>query len=197
MAYSRGVRIVDKISQDIIDAATDIVFTVGYGKLTVRSILRKLGCTNRVFYNRFCNIHEVLEKVYEDVYLKMRECVEIEYIPGTDYCEYLTQIGVALLKKSYETKKRFINFLFEHDSITNYNRKWWLGRIRELLDYGVSTDVFKSFDTEAASYSIWCYCRGFTADAVNMKLDIDEAEALFTAGLECLFNGIKKTEISE
>ncbi len=190
MAYSRGVKIEDNVSEEIIEAATDIVFSIGYSHLTVRSILRKLGYTNRVFYNRFCNIHEVLEKVYENVYLKMRKCIEIKYVPGTDYCEYLINLAVSLLKKTYETKMLFINFLFEHDSITNYNRKWWLSRIKELLDYGVENNVFKEFDTEAVSYSVWCFCRGFTADAVNLKLDMNEAEELFRNGLNCFLNGI-------
>lgn len=194
MAYSRGVKINDNISDEIIDAATETVFSVGYDKLTVCSILQKLGYSNRVFYNRFCNIHEVLEKVYENVYLKMRECADIEYIPGTDYCEYLADIAITLLKKTYETKKKFVNFLFEHDSITDYNRKWWLAKIKSLLDYGVEINVLKDFDTESASYSIWCYCRGFTADAVNSKLDIDKAEEIFRHGIKFFLSGIIKKQ---
>ena len=53
----------DEMSRRIIAAAEQIARTSGAESVTVRSILRALGISNRVFYNRFHNAAEVLDIV--------------------------------------------------------------------------------------------------------------------------------------
>ena len=53
----------DKTSDRIIEIATKLVKSEGAHNVTVRKVLKELGATNRVFYNRFRNIAEVLEIV--------------------------------------------------------------------------------------------------------------------------------------
>ena len=55
-------RIRDEMSEKIIEVAEQLATTEGAGTLTVRKILQTMDITNRVFYNRFRNIEEVLQK---------------------------------------------------------------------------------------------------------------------------------------
>ena len=53
--------IYDEMSVQIIDAAEKLTVSEGAHNINVRKILNYLGITNRVFYNRFRNIDEVLD----------------------------------------------------------------------------------------------------------------------------------------
>ena len=60
MAEKEENLICDEMSEKIIDAAQSIASAEGIHEINVRKILKKLNITNRVFYNRFHNIGEVL-----------------------------------------------------------------------------------------------------------------------------------------
>ena len=55
--------ICDEMSQTIINAVEEIAMEGGAATLTVRQILRKLDISNRVFYNRFQSLDELLEAI--------------------------------------------------------------------------------------------------------------------------------------
>ena len=65
MANTNEDLIVDEMSQKIIDVASYLATTEGAHNVNVRKILNHLGITNRVFYNRFHNIEEVLNIIPE------------------------------------------------------------------------------------------------------------------------------------
>jgi AcrR family transcriptional regulator len=78
------------MSERIIEAAQSIVTCAGAGALTVREILKRLNITNRVFYNRFHNIGEVLAIVYRNTVLKVRESISAN-VEGKDKDEFFTK----------------------------------------------------------------------------------------------------------
>ena len=53
----------DAMSETIVQTAAALALNEGAGAVTVRKIIRTLGVTNRVFYNRFHNAEEVLWSV--------------------------------------------------------------------------------------------------------------------------------------
>ena len=55
----------DVVSEEILACAERLAKQKHTQKLTVRDVLREMDITNRVFYNRFHNIDEVLELVYQ------------------------------------------------------------------------------------------------------------------------------------
>ena len=63
--------IYDDMSERIIDIAEELATTGGARSVTVTSILKKLGTTNRVFYNRYHNVDEVLELIYSRAVFRM------------------------------------------------------------------------------------------------------------------------------
>ena len=89
--------ICDEMSQMIIETAKELATTEGVDRITVREILRALGITNRVFYNRFHNIEEVLRIVYQDMVLQIRESIISKYDENKDYFAMITDIAANSL----------------------------------------------------------------------------------------------------
>ena len=181
----------DSISEEIVRIAEDLATRDGAHTVTVRKILEKLGTTNRVFYNRFRNIDEVLQIVYKNAVMKMHESVVTEFDISKDFFEYVTDVATSVLVKTYEIKLQFSQYMFEHDSLTDFNRDWWTKKIHELLDYGTAHGLIKKVDYDTISYAAWCFCRGFNADALSRKIPIEDAVKYFKAGFGCFLDGLR------
>lgn len=183
--------ITDEMSEQIIQTAEKIVTSIGANKLTVRQILKDLNITNRVFYNRFHNISEVLAHVYSRTIMKIRKSINQEYTIDRDFFEYVLDIVTESLILSYDIKMKFNQYVFEYDSISNSNYEWYRNRITRLFEYAKEHNLIKDVDSETLSYSIWCFCRGFNADAV-MRMPKEEAISKFQYSFRILLNGLKK-----
>jgi len=181
----------DSISEEIIRITEDLATKDGAHTVTVRKILKQLGTTNRVFYNRFHNVDEVLQIVYKNAVMKMHDSVVTEFDKTKDFFEYVTDVATSVLVKTYEVKMQFSQYMFEHDSLTDFNREWWTKKIHEILDYGIAHKLVKEVDYDTISYAAWCFCRGFNADALSRKIPIDEAVKYFKAGFGCFLDGLR------
>ncbi|MBR5308360.1 MAG: TetR/AcrR family transcriptional regulator [Clostridia bacterium] len=181
----------DSVSEQIIRITEELATKDGAHTVTVRRILEKLGTTNRVFYNRFHNVDEVLQIVYKNAVLKMHESVETEYDISKDFFEYVIDVATSVLVKTYEIKMQFSQYMFEHDSLTDFNREWWTKKIHDILDFGTSHNLIKKVDYDTISYAAWCFCRGFNADALSRKIPIEEAVVYFKAGFGCFLDGLR------
>ena len=180
----------DKTSKQIIDAAEKIAMQSG--EVTVRKILRELGVTNRVFYNRFHNINEVLEIVYNNTVCKIRESMAAEYDGKMDFFEYVTDTVTETLILSYDLKMKFNRYIFEYDSLLKSNYEWYMQRIKKLFAYAKERGIIRpDIDAETLSYAIWCFCRGYNADAVERNLPKEEAVKKFRYSFSILLNGLK------
>jgi len=182
----------DDISEKIIEIADRLAKKDGAHTITVTKILAELGATNRVFYNRFKNIHEVLETVYKKAVYKMQESIKSDIDPENDFFGYAMDVGVKVLIATYDVKMQFSNYMFEHDSLTDMNRKWWLKQIKNMIALGEELGVVKDIDSEMMSYTIWCFLRGYNADAVGRRLAKEEAIKNFKFGFGLLLEGVKK-----
>ncbi|MBO5884032.1 MAG: TetR/AcrR family transcriptional regulator [Clostridia bacterium] len=184
--------ICDEMSALIIRTAEEIATEKGADKVTVRSILVALGITNRVFYNRFHNIDEVLTIVYENTVLKIRKSLSSGFDPDGDFFSQVIDIVAKTLRLSYENKMRFNQYVFEYDSESDDNFKWWNSEIKKLIEYGKVKGHLKDVDTEIMSYAIWCFIRGYNADAIGRAIPMDEAERNFKYSFGVLLDGMKK-----
>ncbi|MGN0818817.1 MAG: TetR/AcrR family transcriptional regulator [Christensenellaceae bacterium] len=182
-------KIRDEMSEKIIEAAEKIA--TGSGEVTVRKIMRALNVTNRVFYNRFHSVEEVLEIVYLKTVLKVRESIEAEYDGTEDYFDYVTNVVADTLIASYDIKMKFNGYVFKLDSVTASNYEWYMSRIKQLFSFALSKGLIRNVDVDSVSYAIWCFCRGYNADAV-MRLPKDEAVKIFKYSFRLLLDGLKK-----
>ena len=185
--------IVDEISDKIVDIAENLAKKNGAQSITVRMILAELGTTNRVFYNRFHNLDEVLEIVYKNAVYKMHKCLDSKYDITTSYFEYIMDVVENVLISTYDIKKQFAGYMFEHDSLTKENYMWWNSQIKKILHYGIENKLVKdNVDANKLSYTIWCFCRGFNADAVGRNISKEDAVECFRFGFGCFIDGLKK-----
>lgn len=191
MAEKETVMITDEITEEIVGVAEEIARQEGVRAVTVRKIISKMGVTNRVFYNRFANVDAVWELIYLRAVNKMHESLESEYDVHTDFFRYVMDVVVKVLVNTYEVKNRFSQYMFEFDSIKEANRIWWTDKIREIIEIGKATGQLKPVDSEKLSYTVWCFLRGYNADAVNRKLSQEEAAQNVKFGMQCLFDGVK------
>lgn len=192
MANKENGLIVDEMSDKIINTAERIVMSCGANNLTVRKVLQELNITNRVFYNRFHNINHVLEIVYKNTILEMRKSIGIEMDSEKDFFEYVMDIVVKSLILSYDIKMQFNQYVFESDSLSDGNYEWWTTEIKRLMDYAIEKGYIKHVDSDVLSYSLWCFCRGYNADAVGRNIPREEAVKNFRYSFGFILEGLKK-----
>ncbi len=188
----RNELIRDEMSDKIISAAEEIAVENGTEDLTVRKILRSLGITNRVFYNRFHNIGEVLEKVYEKTVLKARNCIMARRDAKNDFFENVYDLVSEIISMSYDSRKQMSSFVFETDSNEKDNREWWTAEIKKMIDHAIENGYIKKVDSDVLSHSIWCFCRGYNADVIAQNIPKEEAMANFKYSFSFMIEGLKK-----
>ena len=185
-------RIRDEMSERIIEVAEQLATTEGAGTLTVRKILQTMDITNRVFYNRFRNIEEVLEIIYSSMVVKIRKSITPEQTNSAEeFFEHVIDVVTRALVMSYENKMQFNQYVFENDSHSQSNYAWWHSEIKKLIDFAKDKHYIKDVDSDIMSYAIWCFCRGYNADAVGRNLPIDTAVANFRYSFGILLDGMK------
>ena len=183
--------IYDKVSEQIIDATEKLTVSEGTHNINVRKVLKYLGITNRVFYNRFRNIEEVLDIISERSILKVRESLNFHFVEEKDFFEQIMDEVEKTLIISYETRKNFAHYVFENDSVTDSNYRWWIEEIKKILNYAIDKKYIKKVDTDKTSYAIWCFIRGFNTDAIGRKLTLEEAIERYRYGFKLILEGLK------
>ena len=176
MAVSQNGLIVDEMSDRIITVAERMAMTNGAHTVNVRKILLELGITNRVFYNRFRNVEDVLGIVYQRVSEQIRANVAWESDTQEEFFERVTDMVANTLIRSYDLKKQFNQYIFENDSRSQSNYEWWMNAIRQMLSYAKGKGYVRAdADVDVLSYSLWCFWRGYNADAVGRGVPKHEA----------------------
>ncbi len=183
--------ITDEMSKIITGVVERMATEDGAHTVTVRRVLDELGITNRVFYNRFHNIDEVLQIIYKRAVLRMQKSIKTEFDDSRDFFEYVMEVAVNTLVNTYDIKMQFSRYMFEHDSLTENNRIWWSNEIKKLISFAKSNLLIKDVDEDTLSYTIWCFCRGFNADAVSRNLSKEDAVRYFKFGFGCFLEGLK------
>jgi len=190
-AENKPSLICDEMSEEIVRVAEQIVIHTGAENITVRRILQTMGITNRVFYNRFRNIGEVLDIVYESMILKIRDSITAKFNPEGDFFEEIIGIVANTLLMSYEVKMNFSHYIFENDSLSHRNYDWWKAEITKLIEFGKANGHLRDVDTDVMSYAIWCFIRGYNADALARGIPRDRAVEDFKYSFRVLLEGMK------
>ena len=167
--------ICDDISYEIIAVTERLAVRDGAKNVNVRRVLKEMNVTNRVFYNRFHNIDEVLETIYTRSILKIRTELTADFGSADEFFEYVMKACLHTIVRSYETKMNFNHYIFEHDSLSKSNCDWWTGQIEKVIDIAKEKGFIKKVDSRKVAYSIWCFIRGFNADAVSRGIPKEEA----------------------
>ena len=191
MIHTDNQLIYDEVSEQIIDATEKLTASEGAHNINVRKILNHLGITNRVFYNRFHNIEEVLDIISERSILKVRKSLNFHFDETLDFFEQIMDEVEKTLIISYETRMNFAHYVFENDSVTDSNYQWWIEEIKKILHYAIKKGYIKKVDTDMTSYAIWCFVRGFNTDAIGRKISLEEALKRYRYGFQFILDGLK------
>lgn len=184
--------IYDEMSDRIIDATESIAINEGTAEINVRRILHTLNVSNRVFYNRFHNVEEVLDAIYERTVMKMRESLKKAFEGDKDFYIAVSDVAAETLVMSYENKMNFNAYAFYEDSRSQKNYEWWKSEIEKIIRYGKENGYLnRELDTDTVSYSVWCFIRGYNTDAVMRGIPKDEAVKKFRYSFEILLKGMK------
>ena len=183
--------IYDEMSDKIIQAVAEIAALEGVQSINVRKVLKHLGITNRVFYNRFRNMEEVLQIVSETSILEVRKSLLFSFDKEKDFFEQIMDEVEKTLIVSYETRMHFAHYVFENDSVSSNNYEWWTTEIKKILYYAMENGYIKQVDPDMTSYAIWCFIRGFNTDAIARKLPLAEALKRYRYGFRFILNGLK------
>ena len=181
----------DEMSDRIVETAEQIAIREGAESVTVRKIMRALNITNRVFYNRFHNVGEVLALVYKSTVMKIRESLFIRFDPEKDFFEQVIEIVTNTLVMSYENKRSFNQYVFETDSVSDSNYEWWKDQIKKIIEFAKSHGFVKNLDSDIMSYSIWCFIRGYNADALGRGIPRELAVENFKYSFRVLLDGMR------
>lgn len=194
MAVTQNGLIVDEMTDQIIAVAERMAMTNGAHTVNVRKILLELGITNRVFYNRFRNIGEVLGIVYQKVSEQIRASATWESNSEEEFFEHVTEMVANTLISSYDLKKQFNQYIFENDSRSQSNYEWWMSSIRRMLNYAKKKGYVRSdIDVDVMSYSLWCFWRGYNADAVGRGIPKEEAVRNCKYSFGIILDGLRAT----
>lgn len=182
----------DKMSGKIVEAAAKLALSEGAGEVTVRKIIRVLGVTNRVFYNRFHNVEEVLSLVYQDMTVQMRQSVLDHVDLKGDFFKQITDIAAGTLKLSYRLKLGMNQYVFIQDSVSADNFLWWRERIQEFIDLGKGKGLVRpDLDCNKISYAVWCFIRGYNTDALARGIPEEDAVDGFLYSFQVFLEGMK------
>lgn len=179
------------MSKKIINIATRIAIEEGIGSLTVKRIVTELECTNRVFYNRFCNIDEVFHAIYDNVVGEIRECIQVEYDGVGSYYDYLLKMAVNVVKKSTDNKLHFSQHMFEYDLYSRQNRAWWIEHLKPIIRHGIEQNLLKRVDVDDLAFSVWCFCRGYSVAAIGSEMTAEQITESFKLGFKSFIDGLK------
>ncbi len=182
----------DEMSEIIINAVKEIIAQDGIQDLNVRKVLKKLDITNRVFYNRFHNIGEVIDTISSEMIMKVRDSLRFSFDKNRDFFEQVMEVVEKTLILSYETRYNFAHYVFENDSLSDSNYKWWTEEIKKIIKHGIDNGYAKNVDLDMTSYTIWCFIRGFNADAIGRKLPLEDALKSYRYGFTFILKGLKK-----
>lgn len=181
----------DNVSLSIVETARKLLNSKEKS-LTVRDILQEMKITNRVFYNRFHNIAEVLNILYQENAEKIRKSLNAVIDKKDDFIESVKNIASQAVILAYDRARNFSKMVFEADSESEHNMKWWLSEIKKLVHQGKDQGVLqKKLDEDTISYTIWCFIRGFNADALARKLSLEEALRCFQVGFGTFLEGMR------
>ena len=191
-AEKRPDKIQDALSEQIVQIVARLAAEEGAHKVTAKQVINELGMANRVFYNRFANIDEVLRIVYRNAVEQMHENIKPEFHDRESFLQFCIDTAVSVLMQTYDVKMQFRCYVFEHDSLTEENRLWWADKIKKYYRIAHEQGYAKDVDIDALCYAIWCFCRGYYADALSRQLPKEEAVRYFSFGFAYLLNGVAR-----
>ena len=82
-------------------------------------------------------------KVCNKVKSEKRESLNFHFVEEKDFFEQIMDEVEKTLIISYKTRKNFAHYVFENDSVTDSNYRWWIEEIKKILNYAIDKGYIK------------------------------------------------------
>jgi TetR/AcrR family transcriptional regulator, mexJK operon transcriptional repressor len=86
-----------QLGHRIVDAATDLFFTLGYGATTIEAVARRARISKRTLYHRFANKSALLSAVVHRTIEHMRPPADAPLLQGANLAEVLRSLAGLIL----------------------------------------------------------------------------------------------------
>ena len=87
----------EQLAHRIVDAASDLFFTLGYGATTIEAVAQRAGISKRTFYHRFENKSALFGAVVHRTIERLRPPANVRLIRGNNLAEVLHGLAMLIL----------------------------------------------------------------------------------------------------
>lgn len=162
-----------KITREmIIDAAFDIVRSVGSQEISARAVAEKLSCSTQPVMYHFSTIEELKRAVYAKA-----DMLHTEYITGFDAeCkDIMSELGLRYIRFAAEERNLF-RFLFQSDlvlknSIAEMIEAEEAAPVTELMGKAAGLDIQR---TKRVFLSVAMFAHGYASLIANNTMEYDK-----------------------
>lgn len=162
-----------KITREmIVDAAFEIVRTVGAEEMNARTVAKKLGCSTQPVMSHFATIGELKRAVYEKV-----DMFHTEYITGfeAERRDIMRQLGLRYIRFAAEESNLF-RFLFQSNLVTGRSIAEMIDAeeaapIAGLMSKAMGLDMLR---TKQVFLSVAMFAHGYASMIANNTVEYDE-----------------------
>jgi len=191
------------IRKKIINAASEILASEGYEKLSIRKIADKIEYSPGIIYHYFKDKSEIVTCVVEEGYGNIltrvneiplnvdnpEETMKKRLRAYIDLMLEMPQQFRAILMNDIEAIQEKVNMLEEGIS----KKRNSIAALCNLIDEGIRKGKFREIDTELTAQIIWTSTHGLISRLIIEKnISLEQRERLINHHFEILINGIIK-----
>lgn len=88
----------ERLGHRIVDVATELFFTLGYGATTIEAVARRAGIAKRTLYHRFENKPALLRAVVHHTIERLRPPADVPLVRGTNLRDNLRGLAALILR---------------------------------------------------------------------------------------------------
>jgi len=88
----------EQLADRIVDAATELFFTLGYGATTIEAVAQRARISKRTFYHRFENKSVLFSAVVHRTIERMRPAADVPLLHGANLAEILRGLADLILR---------------------------------------------------------------------------------------------------
>jgi len=88
----------ERLADRIVDAATELFFTLGYGATTIEAVAQRARISKRTFYHRFEDKSALFSAVVHRTIERLRPPADVPLLDGTSLPEILRGLAVLILR---------------------------------------------------------------------------------------------------
>jgi TetR/AcrR family transcriptional repressor of mexJK operon len=93
----------EQLAHRIVEAATELFFTLGYGATTIEAVARRARVSKRTFYHRFKDKSALFSAVVHRTIERLRPPPEVPLLHGASLAEILHRLSHLILRAALST----------------------------------------------------------------------------------------------